>query len=497
MFPVELESIHKDVLTEKPEKSVKSNLMEEMEIIEAKLNPRKPSEDQVDERNLTKEEIIARRRELAYLKIRYQQKVAKFRQQKKIKSKNFRKHEKRKRHVLEKKEQELMEKTDPEALERKLESAERRRVLERASLKHKNTAKRSKNVKASQHNKEFQQELADQLALGRELTSHERVEDSESEEENEVVEEDEDYDPFNPWVKVVNQMDKKIEESGANYRKYWNERNENEKKLDKYKKSIEEGTEKDELKNLKDLTFKNKNVRPEFDEELLETPRNVSATGVPEIKSSTVSSANISIDPNNFTEKIKKTTKTFDLREMDQSESDDEDDEEHQRNTIAAAFEDDDIQADFEKEQEDRNASATQELDLSMPGWGSWVSSKTINAPKRKRIVLKFEAEKDNRREENKGRLIINEGVNKRLKTHLVSDVPFPFKSVQEYEASIRAPIGRSFVPESAFKALTRPAVITKKGKMIHAMDEEQLLKPDANYRRPTAVDKRIKAMGQ
>lgn len=495
MFPVELESIHKNVLTEEPGKSVKSNLMEEMEIIEAKLNPRKPSDDEVDERNLTKEEILARRREMAYLKIRYQQKVAKFRQQKKIKSKNFRKHEKRKRHVLEKKEQELLEQTDPGALERKLESAERRRVLERASLKHKNTAKRSKNVKASQHNKEFQQELADQLALGRELASHEKIEESESDDANEV-EEDEDYDPFNPWVKVVNQMDKKIEESSANYRKYWNERNENEKKLEAYNKSVEEGTEKDELKNLKNLTFKNKAVRPEFDEALTETPRNVSTTGVPEIKSSTVSPANVAIDPNNFTEKINKPVRTFDLQGMDQSESE-EDDEDNQRNTIAAAFEDDDIQADFDREMEDRKAKETQELDLSMPGWGSWVSAKTINAPKRKRMVLKFEAEKDLRKEQNKGNVIINEGVSKKLKTHLVSDVPFPFKSVQDYEASIRAPIGRSFVPESAFKALTRPAVITKKGKMIHAMDEEQLLKPDANYRRPTAVDKRIKQMGK
>ncbi|KAL5280816.1 UTP14A family protein [Megaselia abdita] len=501
MFPVELESIHKDVLSEKPEKTIKSDLMEQMEIIEAKLNPRKP-DDEIDERNLTKEEIIARRREMAYLKIRYQQKVAKFRQQKKIKSKNFRKHEKRKRQVLEKKEQELLEKTDPEALERKLESAERRRVLERASLKHKNTAKRSKNVKASQHNKEYQQELADQLALGRELTSHEKVEDSESDDGNDV-EEDEDYDPFNPWVKVVNQMDKKIEESSANYRKYWNERNENEKKLDKYKKSIENETEKDELKNLKDLAFKTKNVRPDFDEELLETsgkPGVSGTTGVPDIKSggevSKIVPSNVAIDPNNFTEKIRKPTKTFDLKEMEQSESE-EDEEENQRDTIAAAFEDDDIQADFEREQEDRKASATQELDLSMPGWGSWVSAKTINAPKRKRIVLKFEAEKDNRREGNKGNVIVNEGVNKSLKQHLVSDVPFPFKSVREYEASIRAPIGRSFVPESAFKALTRPAVITKKGKMIHAMDEEQLLRPDANYRRPTAVDKRIKALGK
>lgn len=496
MFPVELESIHQNVLKDKTQKAVKSELMQEMEVIEAKLKPAKPSEDEIDERNLTKEEIIARRREMAYLKIRYQQKVAKFRQQKKIKSKNFRKHEKRKRQVLEKKEQELLEKMDPEALERKLESAERRRVLERASLKHKNTAKRSKNVKAAQHNKEYQQELADQLALGRELTQHDKVEDSESDDGN-PPEEDEDYDPFNPWVKVVNQMDKKIEESSENYRKYWSERNENEKKMDTYKKSMKKhsGKEKDELKNLNSLKFKNEASRPEIDEELIETPRNVPSTSVPEIKSTPVVATNVAIDPNNFTEKIKKTVKTFDMSEMDQGESEEEDDEETQRHTIAAAFEDDDIQADFEKEQEDKKASANQELDLSMPGWGSWVSAQTINAPKRKRTVLKFEPEKKNRRDENKGNVIVNEGVSKRLKQHLVSDVPFPFKTVKEYEASIRAPIGRSFVPESAFKALTRPAVLTKKGKIINPMDEEQLLRPNDNYRKPTAVDKRIKEM--
>merc|ERR1711942_250163 len=54
--------------------------------------------------------------------------------------------------------------------------------------------------------------------------------------------------------------------------------------------------------------------------------------------------------------------------------------------------------------------------------------------------------------------------------------LPYPFKSVKDFEASIRAPVGRMFVPESAHKKLTAPPVVSKMGVVIDPINEDQLL---------------------
>ena len=38
-----------------------------------------------------------------------------------------------------------------------------------------------------------------------------------------------------------------------------------------------------------------------------------------------------------------------------------------------------------------------------------------------------------------------------------MSQIPFPFGSVHEFESSVRAPIGRTWNPETAFRKLTQP----------------------------------------
>lgn len=59
---------------------------------------------------------------------------------------------------------------------------------------------------------------------------------------------------------------------------------------------------------------------------------------------------------------------------------------------------------------------------------------------------------------------------------HRVKQVPFPFISVPEFEAGILAhPIGRTFVPETAFRVLTREKVSTKMGTMIPPLAEENI----------------------
>lgn len=58
-----------------------------------------------------------------------------------------------------------------------------------------------------------------------------------------------------------------------------------------------------------------------------------------------------------------------------------------------------------------------------------------------------------------------------------VNELPFPFTSVADYEASVRAPIGSTFVPQKAHRQLIKPKYVTKVGKIIKPMDEEFVLK--------------------
>ncbi|XP_058055616.1 U3 small nucleolar RNA-associated protein 14 homolog A [Anopheles bellator] len=165
------------------------------------------------------------------------------------------------------------------------------------------------------------------------------------------------------------------------------------------------------------------------------------------------------------------------------SDGDDDPDDEavgHQRLTIAEAFEDDDIVADFVKEKQDeRDKNIPQEVNLSMPGWGEWAGPgvKPSRKPRKVRKIFKPPAELP-RRDDNKDQVIINEDalVNDKLKKHLINDLPFPYVTVKDFEASLRAPIGRSFIPESAHVAMIEPRVVTRQGAIIEPMKKDLLL---------------------
>lgn len=603
-------------------------------------------EQELLQKKMTKEELIAKRKELAYLKMREAQKSIKARLQSKIKSKKYHKLLKKQKMQEQIKQFELLQKTNPEAAMEKLNALEKSRVLERASLRHKNTGTWAKNLQIrAKYDKDVRKDLSEQLQVSRQLTQ--KINDEESDEEddkkiskNEEQEEDGDYDPFNPWT-TVGKKDKNVtkeQEDQTNWRKYWLERNDNEKMLEEYKKLLKEGEEEnveqeddvsdkddhgeanetedtdlqentkiekpmsksktlkrkkpekktnganksqkiengwvveeidpasvksiddifdaqedrireklqkkleiinekgnklarnkksvkkaskehDPLKNLKDLEFKNSATRPEIDEELknefegeetLDPKAKLNETLEKSMSNKTETkenkhTANITdaIDPNKLaTVKLKQHGIGFGsvseaMGDVDMADEDDDPNADQQM-TIAQAFEDDDIVADFSRDKTKDSELKDAEIQLSMPGWGSWAGagiSKEKMERRNKRLLLKL-APEEKRKDENKDGVYINEGVNKKLRTHLVSDVPFPFTSLKDYEASIRAPIGRNFVTETAFRLLTRPSVITQKGKVIEPMDESELVK-----RRPrklrNPVDIRIAKMAE
>lgn len=140
--------------------------------------------------------------------------------------------------------------------------------------------------------------------------------------------------------------------------------------------------------------------------------------------------------------------------------------------------------------------SQPEDINLHLPGWGSW-TGKGIpeNSRKKRRFIMKFPKEVQ-RRDENKGDVIIIEGGNQQVRQHLVAELPYPFTSVADYEASIRAPIGRNFVPENAHRQLTEPSIITKMGTIIEPMDDDVLLKKAIKFqgKQPENSDKKTEA---
>lgn len=137
--------------------------------------------------------------------------------------------------------------------------------------------------------------------------------------------------------------------------------------------------------------------------------------------------------------------------------------------SLAEAFEDDDIVNDFEKEFDENETSKNINGSEKLPGWGSWGGFGV--KPKKERN----EKVEDNKKKK-KSRVIVSKLVNQKIQKHLIKQVPFPFKSIKDFEASMRMPIGREFIPASAYDKLTAQKVVTKAGTIIEPMSEEVLV---------------------
>ncbi|KAG4074891.1 hypothetical protein HA402_009316 [Bradysia odoriphaga] len=555
---------------------VKSDLMVEMEKREARPDV-EANANMEDVEKLTREEMIARSKELRLIRIRESQKNAKARMQNKIKSKKFHKIMKKEKLKEEIKNFQLLQKSDPEAAIRKLDQIEKRRVEERALLRHKNTGTWAKNLQIrSKYDKDARKELAQQLSISRELTQVSRKPIDEDDSDMEESSDDEPINVFNPWKKPHLTFDEdhenaEVDGPAEGYRKYWNTRNANEEALEVNRASDdnEDAPEIDEQENVngwlveeysetatnkrrkpksivnedvlddifdeaeeflqkkvsrklsklqsgiadesdgpkkkstsgkayrEDLNFKKQHSRPDLDEELNETHFEDESKNE-RVNLAMAKLSNESPDPkqtgNINPDEFMKTKKIYlktTLPNIDQGENDEMDAAMEKQLTISEAFEDDDIVNDFQQENADEDEKKQpKDIDLTLPGWGSWGGCGI--KPRSKKLIIKFPKE-EQRREENKGHVIIVDEKNDGLRKHQVSNLPFPFTSVKEYEAALRAPVGREFVPEIAHNLLTKPAVTTQLGTIIKPMDRDVLLKQ--GKKRLNKTDRRIVRM--
>ncbi|KAI4489531.1 hypothetical protein M0802_011066 [Mischocyttarus mexicanus] len=256
----------------------------------------------------------------------------------------------------------------------------------------------------------------------------------------------------------------------------------------------------DESNNINELDFKNRNQKPILTNPMEEVTKSAITSKNKEImklkdlaKSLDNTNDDVSkdkdtnIDPNKYINVKPKHLHT-DLPNVitgGDDAIDDSEDEEEKNNIISEAFADDDVVDEFRKEKEDEiKQSQPEDIDLSLPGWGSW-AGKDIkpSTRKNKRFIINMPKNAP-RKDKNKSDVIIIEDDNAKIREHLVNELPYPFSTVKDFEASIRAPIGRNFIPENNFKKFIEPSVQTAMGKIIEPIDESVLVNKKINKKR-------------
>ncbi|KAK2159152.1 hypothetical protein LSH36_157g01027 [Paralvinella palmiformis] len=181
------------------------------------------------------------------------------------------------------------------------------------------------------------------------------------------------------------------------------------------------------------------------------------------VKSSDV----LSVDPKKFLT-IDATTRKMVLAEGDQF-----DEEQTQGMSIAQAFASDDVIEEFSEEKKTiEERDKPKDFNIVLPGWGEW-GGKGFRTSKRTEKAPPAAP----RRDRNLDNVIISEVRDRTIAKHQVRDVPFPFRNPEQFENSIRQPIGKTWNPETAYKKLIEPKKVTRIGTVIPPMDKSQVNK--------------------
>jgi U3 small nucleolar RNA-associated protein 14 len=148
----------------------------------------------------------------------------------------------------------------------------------------------------------------------------------------------------------------------------------------------------------------------------------------------------------------------------------------------ARAFAGDDVKAAFDAEKADQAASEDEkEKSNVMPGWGAWAgagltkSAKKAAARQRHNPLHKTKlpggVKQDKRQDKRLENVIVSEKSDRKGKKYLAPVLPHGFERGEEYERSLRQPIGKEWGTKEVVQRNTRPRVVTKPGKIIEAME--------------------------
>ncbi|KAI1962882.1 hypothetical protein LOZ58_002506 [Ophidiomyces ophidiicola] len=137
---------------------------------------------------------------------------------------------------------------------------------------------------------------------------------------------------------------------------------------------------------------------------------------------------------------------------------------------VQRAFAGDEVLEAFKQEKRDVvEDEGDQVIEDTLPGWGAWTGSGLSKREQRdaraKRSFTTKEGISPERRKDSKlERVIINEKRIRKNTKYLASQLPHPFESRQQYERSLRLPIGPEWTTKEVFQSRTKPRVMVKQG---------------------------------
>ncbi|EAQ85127.1 hypothetical protein CHGG_09141 [Chaetomium globosum CBS 148.51] len=128
---------------------------------------------------------------------------------------------------------------------------------------------------------------------------------------------------------------------------------------------------------------------------------------------------------------------------------------------LEKAFAGEDVHGQFEEEKaEVEHEDDEKEIDNTLPGWGNWVGDGVSNRDKKRhqgRFITKVEGVKKKDRKDFKMKGVI-------ISEKRIRKLPHPFESQQQYERSLRLPVGPEWSTKETFQDATKPRVIIKQG---------------------------------
>ena len=156
---------------------------------------------------------------------------------------------------------------------------------------------------------------------------------------------------------------------------------------------------------------------------------------------------------------------------------DDQEDDEAERlpfvlrnqDLVRKAFAGDEVVADFAKEKQQTIKDDEEKIiDNTLPGWGSWtgagITKKQEKRNKGRVLVKEPGIAKEKRQDSKLDRVIINEKRVKKNSKYLASNLPHPFETRQQYERSLRLPVGPEWTTKETFQSATKPRILMKQG---------------------------------
>lgn len=132
---------------------------------------------------------------------------------------------------------------------------------------------------------------------------------------------------------------------------------------------------------------------------------------------------------------------------------------------------------DFEKE---KDATFEEEdekvIDNGLPGWGSWtgagVSKREQNRHKGRFLTKQDGVKPQDRKDAKLKNVIINEKRSKRNGAYLAGQLPFPYTTREEYERSMRMPVGGEWNTKVTLQNNVKPRVLVKPGRVIAPVEK-------------------------